>query len=49
MTIRPARNELEVDFLPPFGEPEVEIFGEAAVVGGLLITGAIAAKILIQE
>lgn len=46
MPRRKAKNQLEIDLLPPFGEPEVEIFGEAALIGGLLIGGAIAVNVL---
>lgn len=28
--VRPTRNELEVRYLPPFGDPEVHIPGEVA-------------------
>jgi len=43
---RPARNELEVDLLPPFGKPEVSVFGDAAILGGVLVGGAAAVNIL---
>lgn len=43
---RPARNELEIDLLPPFGEPEVSVFGDAAILGGTVISVAAAANIL---
>lgn len=45
--MRKARNRLEIDFLPPFGEPEVSLFGDVALYGGLIITsGIILGKIL---
>lgn len=39
--VRASRNQLEVDYLPPYGDPEVSIPGELAtyaVVGGLAVT-----------
>lgn len=33
---RPARNKFEVDYLPPYGKPEVTITGEAATYAGVL-------------
>lgn len=39
--MRKARNRLEVDLLPPFGELEVSMAGDVAFYGGLLITGGI--------
>lgn len=38
--VRATHNQLEVDYLPPYGDPEVSIPGEVAtyaVVGGLLV------------
>lgn len=38
--VRASRNQLEVDYLPPYGDPEVSIPGELAtyaVVGGLTV------------
>jgi hypothetical protein len=38
---RHARSQTEIDFLPPFGEPEVVTTGNAA--GDIAIVGTIAA------
>jgi len=46
MRYRKAKNQLEIDLLPPFGQPEVDIVGEGALIGGLLICGAVALNIL---
>ena len=39
--MRKARNRLEIDLLPPFGEPEVSMVGDVAFYGGILIAGGI--------
>mgnify|MGYP007026970185 CR=1 FL=1 len=42
---RNARTKTEIDFLPPFGEPEVVTTGNGAVdvaVAGTVIAGAVA-------
>jgi hypothetical protein len=36
MRTRPARTRTEIDFLPPFGKPEVVTVGSGAVVVALL-------------
>jgi len=38
---RNYRNKLTIDLLPPFGKPEVSLFGTIAFVGGLLIVLAV--------
>lgn len=38
--VRATRTQLEVDYLPPYGDPEVSLPGELVtyvVVGGLLV------------
>lgn len=38
--VRASHNQIEVDYLPPYGDPEVSIPGELAtyaVVGGLAV------------
>lgn len=40
--VRPTRNQAEIDFLPPYGDPEVSIVGEFGtyfVVGAALTAG----------
>jgi hypothetical protein len=40
--VRPTYNDLEVLFLPPFGDPEVNIPGEvAAYLAALVLWGAV--------
>lgn len=41
--IRSTRNQLEIDFLPPYGDPEVSIPGEFATY---LAFGAVTVKLL---
>jgi hypothetical protein len=36
MKTRPARTRTEIDFLPPFGKPEVVTAGRGAVVVDLI-------------
>jgi len=41
---RPAKSRTEIDFLPPFGEPEVVTTGNDAVdvaVAGVVVSGAV--------
>lgn len=38
--VRATRNQIEVEYLPPYGDPEVSIPGEVAtyvIVSGLLV------------
>jgi len=38
--VRASRNQIEIDLLPPYGDPEVSLPGEFAtyvVLGGLLV------------
>lgn len=41
--VRPTYSQLEVDLLPPFGDPEVHLVGEAGiyVTAGLVINTAV--------
>ncbi|WP_340098816.1 hypothetical protein [Salinibaculum salinum] len=41
--VRPTGNQFEVDLLPPYGDPEVNLVGEAGtyVVAGILLNAAI--------
>jgi len=41
--VRPTDSQLEVDLLPPFGDPEVHLVGEAGVyvTAGLLVNAAV--------
>lgn len=41
--VRPTYSQLEVDLLPPYGDPEVHLVGEAGtyVAAGILINTAI--------
>ena len=42
---RKAKNKFEIDFLPPFGVPEVSIFGDAAILAtALFFVGKIVKK-----
>jgi hypothetical protein len=43
MTHRKATSQAEIDFLPPFGEPEVHVKGEQATK---IIAGAVAIGII---
>ncbi len=43
---RSANNQVDIDLLPPFGEPEVSIIGEAAVYAGVAIGIAYSIKLL---
>lgn len=43
MTTRPARNQADVDLLPPWGKPEVHVEG---AIGTLIIAGAAGAALL---
>ncbi len=36
MNTRPARTRTEIDFLPPFGKPEVVTVGKGAVIVALI-------------
>lgn len=43
---RPAQTQTEIDFLPPFGEPEVVTTGNGAVdvaLAGIVASAAVAA------
>lgn len=41
MQTRPAQTQTEIDFLPPFGKPEVVVVGEGAkAIGALGLLGA---------
>lgn len=42
--VRATRSQLEVDYLPPYGDPEVDLRGEVAtyVLAGGLAAGAVA-------
>lgn len=40
--VRPTRNQAEVDFLPPYGDPEVSLGGELATYA---VVGAAAALV----
>lgn len=45
MTTRNARNQTEIDLLPPFGKPEVITTGSHSLdvaLGGLAVVGGIA-------
>lgn len=37
MSKRRARNKLEIDLLPPFGVPEVNFYGDVALVAGTIL------------
>jgi hypothetical protein len=44
MNKRPAKTRTEIDFLPPFGEPEVITTGNGAVdvaIAGVAVAGAV--------
>jgi hypothetical protein len=41
--VRAAHSQLEVDFLPPYGDPEVHIPGEVATY---LVAGGLAAAVV---
>ncbi len=43
---RTANNRFEVDLLPPYGQPEVSIIGEAASYASLVfVTGLLVSRI----
>ena len=43
MQTRPARTRAEIDYLPPFGKPEVVVVGDGAkAIGALGLLGALA-------
>lgn len=46
MRTRPAKNELEIDPLPPFGVPEVNMYGQVALLAGTLVATGYVLKIL---
>lgn len=44
--VRNAKNKFEVDFLPPYGEPEVTLTGEIATIAGVIFTAGLVLKYL---
>ena len=44
--VRMAKNKFEVDFLPPFGKPEVILTGEIAKVAGIIFVAGLVLKYL---
>ena len=44
--VRMAKNKFEVDFLPPFGKPEVTITGEIATAAAMIFTAGLVLKYL---
>lgn len=48
VTTRPARNTLEVDYLPPFGRSEVTVVGPGAIpvaIVAVVLAAALAAAV----
>lgn len=41
--VRPTRSEIEVEYLPPYGDPEVSILGEVATYA---VAGAAAIELV---
>lgn len=47
---RPAKSKFEVDALPPFGKPEVNLKGEAATkAGAILAFGLLAINLITKK
>lgn len=46
MRTRPAKNKLEIDLLPPFGVPEVNMYGQVALLAGTLVAAGYVLKTL---
>ncbi|MCK4669801.1 MAG: hypothetical protein KAT43_01265 [Nanoarchaeota archaeon] len=40
--VRLAKNRFEVDFLPPYGKPEVTLTGEIATIAGIIFAAGLA-------
>ena len=44
--IRFTKNQFEVDFLPPYGKPEVTLTGEIATIAGIIFATGLVLKYL---
>lgn len=44
--VRFAKNQFEVDFLPPYGKPKVTLTGEIATIAGVIFAVGLVFKYL---